>query len=202
MNLTQMLKLEAGGPGSGCRGDRCGRPKSAPTLDNLLPTATPKMMPPLVYHGTASSLMAKIKKEGFIPGAGHGADSWAEKNFGKGVVPSAPVKSVFMSPFEERAKEYAAAAVEMNPGSEPVIAIIQPPKPHLFEQDDQDHTAVRYPGRIPPTWIRGWITGAEARAPQGGFVNPRTGTHVPVHATAGGKKAGLVYAVFLADTAE
>lgn len=205
MNLTQMLKLDAGGPGSGCRGDRCGRPRvgndpGASSRLNPFGSEYGQVIPalvPLMYHGTASSLMEKIKKEGFIAGKGKGADAWSKEHWGASP-PSARarVKCIYMSPSEGAAKLFAAAAVDENPGSQPVIAKIQLPDEAItkLKGDPQSPPgqAVKYPGRIPPEWIKGWITGPEAVAPQ------KFGSHMgdsPLVESG----AGLVYAVFLAD---
>lgn len=48
MNLETTIQIQAGGPGSGCVGSNCGRPKT-------------------YYHGTRSGLVGKIKKEGIKP---------------------------------------------------------------------------------------------------------------------------------------
>lgn len=207
MNLTQMLKLEAGGPGSGCRGDRCGRPRSAAQPDFAgiprpafgEPGESSNLIP-LMYHGTASAMKAQIMKEGFIGGKGKGGDAWSKDHWGA-TPPSARarVKCVYMTPSEGAAKLFAAAAADENPGSQPVIAKIQLPDAALskLRADPQSPrgSAVKYSGKIPPEWIKGWITGSEAVAPQ--KFGDRQGDSPFVSS-----EGGVFYAVFLADTAE
>jgi len=59
MNQLATLELFAGGPGSGCRGDNCGRPskgKQRETKEKFV----------VFYHGTSVEGADRIKKEGIL----------------------------------------------------------------------------------------------------------------------------------------
>ena len=55
MNLAATLSMYAGGPGSGCQGPNCGRPRTV-----------------TFYHGTTGQALRGILKNGLIPGSSLG----------------------------------------------------------------------------------------------------------------------------------
>jgi len=144
--------LYGGGPGSGCHGPNCGRKGGEPEHhENFF------------YHGTASDLEASIREYGLIPGKAKGGDAWAEKHgFGLLLAMNGAFSrpaAVYLTPDITRAKQYAKIATEMHPGSQGVIfkVAVPPDSSAHIEPDDQDDKAIRYMGKIQPSWIKGEV---------------------------------------------
>lgn len=126
---------------------------SAPEIEKLKQNA-------VFYHGTTQEVADRIMKEGLsTKHSGSGADAWLSIHNPDAVLTERPA-SVFMAKDVQTAQFYAKTVAELYPGAEPVIFKLRIPKSYEGKLvKDEEHlgsAAYRYPGRVPPQWIRGY----------------------------------------------
>lgn len=107
------------------------------------------------YHGTSSQCLAAIAREGIKPHGSVGCDQWARRRKWRYVEEDyVRVPSVYLTDVAERAKEYALIAKALYPGSEAVLLTIEIAEETELYRDELDKIAWRFPGVIPPHWIK------------------------------------------------
>ncbi len=104
-----------------------------------------------LYHGTSVAEWQHIKKEGLVPGRGHGGDYWAGTPEGLGhpmnVGFNRPA-SVYLTPYKGHAEQFANLAAEVNK-SKPVLLKVTLPESANLVPDEADDSAFRYEKTIP-----------------------------------------------------
>lgn len=179
-----------------------------------------------MFHGTASTALASIKKHGLIPKGSKGAGTWAVKHGPQGdmlktlkrmdVEIDGRAQSVFLTTRPDQALGFAVMAAKVNARAEPLLLQVNVPKDWITpkrmaidEASDPLVKAYRITGTIPPEHIR--VVDLET----GGLKNLAAGDHtfyvvlictkdvsVTVPTTAAQSPLDALLAPVLAHTAE
>lgn len=174
VNLTAAIEIQAGGPGSGCRGDDCGRPSTGQASKGKVR---------VFYHGTTEKAGRLIARRGLVPGKKSAWGRLTKKVHGKGWVhltPSALAahdfgfqnasqsSPAYLRNAKREAKEEGVSLKEYlsednfagwgeYPGTKYAVVRVEIPEKEYqqmkMQADPEDRKDRRYRGKIPASYV-------------------------------------------------